>query len=806
MNHLDKDLAPLGPSAPPAAVEWAGGRGRYGMQVDDFDADPEHAPLHTYWRLLTRHKGAIALAAVCGAIVGVLVSLPQTPVYESEVSIEIQGLNQGFLGMEDVNPTQDSRGGLQSADLATQVEIIQSRTLVSAVADKLQEDYQEGPMEAAGGRLGAWMQALGLREDKPKADTRWSPAVAMAAHSVKATPSRNSRIVRIRTESMNPQLAAKFSNTLAEHFITESIESRWEATQYTEDWLDRQLDDLKIKLEESEDRLQASADASGLIFTSEASNVVEQELEQVQASLSDARADRIAKQSRYELASSSPPESLPDVLDSQALAGYQLELNRLRQELANLRTTFTDSYPDVKRRKAEIAELETAMRRESKNIIERIRNEYDESVRREKLLQAAYDSQATAVSDQARKSIQYNILKREVETNRQLYETILQKGKEARLAAAMKASPVRVVDEAVASRFPVKPNHVRNSLLGAVGGLFLGVVFVVGRERVDRTIKNPGDAEFYLGASELGFIPAITAPSSSRKVRVRLLRGGSSSDSKGRPEAKNGNGTGKGHGLGLQPIRSTPAAPEKPQLSPELVAWNEQNSWATECVQATLTSILFSPSNGNGRGPRQLVVTSGSPGEGKSTVVSNLAAAIAEINQTVLVIDADMRRQRQHRIFGVENEQGLSDLLRHPAKLDADMLKLLAKQTPLPGVMLLPSGPGASSVSNLLHSDRTRELLTIAHENFDWVLIDTPPMIQLADARLLGRLVDGVVLVVKAGSTTRDSVSACQERLRKDGTKLYGSVLNHWNPKASDPGYYGQYYRYEDYYRRPQAS
>ena len=551
-----------------------------------------------------------------------------------------------------------------------------------------------------------------------------------------------------------------------------------------------------MKLEESEDRLQASAHASGLIFTSETSNVAEQQLVQVQASLSEARADRISKQSKYELASSSPAETLPDILDSPSLSQYQVKLNTLKQASANLKTTFTDSYPEVKRLQAEIGELEDAMRRESRNIIDRIKNEFDESLRREKLLQADYDKQAVLVSEQARKAIQYNILKREAETNRQLYDTLLQKGKEARLAAAMKASPVRIIDQALPPDFPIKPNHLRNSLLGVVGGLFLGVVFVIGRERLDRTIKNPGDTEFYIGASELGFIPAIAAPAAGKKLRVRLLRGGSGPESNGQGAGKNGAGSSDRE---LSLVRSAGAESDS-QANPELIAWNEQSSWASECVQATLTSILFSSSNGHG--PRKLVITSGSPGEGKSTVVSNLASAIAEINQTVLIIDADMRRPRQHRIFGLSNEQGLSDLLRHPAKLDAETVKLLTKQTALPGVMLLPSGPGANSVSNLLHSDRTRELLAIARKSFDWVLIDTPPMMQIADARLLGRLADAVVLVIKAGSTTRDTVAACEERLRKDNTKLLGTVLNQWDPKTSEPGYYKQYYRYQEYYQK----
>ncbi len=726
----------------------------YGGPADDFDEEESTFPLTRYWHLILRHKGLLLLGAVAGGIAGFLWSLPQTPVYRSAVSIEIQTLNEGFLGINDVNPTEQGRGW-GGPDLATHIEIIQSRALVAKAKEKVGATSLE-PAAAPKGRMAVWRRALGFDDLSP--EQRRNQAIGMAAGSVSARPSRDSRIVRISSESTDPAVAAKFANTMAEEFIAESIEARWEATQYTEDWLDRQLEELRNKLEEGEDKLQAAAHATGLVFTSETSNVAQDQLQQLQQALSTARADRIAKQSKYELATTSPPEALPDVLDSDALGTYQSELTRLRQELANLTTTYTEEFPQVKRIKAQITELEKTLNRESQNILTRIENEYQESLRREKLLQADYENQSTLVSGQARKSIQYNILKREVETTRQLYDNLLQKGKEARLAAAMRASPVRVVDEAVASSMPIRPDHRKNTVTGLFLGLLAGIVFVVGREKIDRTVRNPGDAELYLSSPELGFIPSLDYEASGRKVRIRLGAG----DAKSADTSLLAQDSAKGHAL----VRS-PAGPSGATNRPETITWTDQKSWAGECVQATLTSILFSGTNGHS--PRQIVVTSGSPGEGKSTVTSNLAIAIAEINQTVLVIDADMRRPRQHQIFEISNEQGLSDLLRHPTELDAEVVKLVVKATAIPGVVVLPAGPAASSVSNLLHSNRTRELLRIAREAFDWVLIDTPPMSQLSDARLLARLTDGVVFVVKAGSTSRDSAALCEERLHKTG-------------------------------------
>lgn len=758
--------------------------------MDDYEDEESSFPLTRYWHLILRHKGLLLLGAVAGGIIGFLWSLPQTPVYSSAVSIEIQTINEGFLGIQDVNPTEQGRawGG---PDLATHIEVIQSRALVNKAKEKVGASGL-APSEAPSGRLAVWRRALGFDDLTP--DQRHRQAINMAASSVSARPSRDSRIVRISAESTDPSVAARFANTMADEFIAESIEARWEATQYTEDWLDRQLEELRIKLEEGEDRLQAAAHATGLVFTSDTSNVAQDQLQQLQEALSTARADRIAKQSKYELATTSPAESLPDVLDSTSLGGYQTQLSTLRQELANLTTTYTDEFPQVKKVKAQIAEIEKTLSRESRNILTRIENEYQESLRREKLLQADYENQSSLVSDQARKSIQYNILKREVETTRQLYDNLLQKGKEARLAAAMRASPVRVLDEAVPSNSPVRPDHYRNATTGLFLGLLVGVVFVIGREKIDRTVRNPGDAELYLSSPELGFIPSLDYESNGRKVRIRLGAGRARDED----TSLTPNDTPRGHAL----VRSPSGSASK---RPETISWTDQKSWAGECVQATLTSILFSGTNGHS--PRQIVVTSGSPGEGKSTVTSNLAIAIAEINQSVLVIDADMRRPRQHQIFEVSNEQGLSDLLRHPAELDADVVQAVAQATAVPGVVVLPAGPGANSVSNLLHSQRTRELLKVARQAFDWVLIDTPPMSQLSDARLLARLTDGAVFVLKAGSTSRDSAALCEERLRKDGSRLIGVILNEWNPNASPPGYgkYREYASYKNYYERTEA-
>ena len=750
----------------------------------DFIDDAGASSVLEYWQILRRRKGTVLIFAFLGTLAGLLVSLPQTPIYEARTSLEIESLNENFLDLANVNPTAPGGASSTELEISTQVKILESRSLLEKVVDKLKlAERPEFSYEP--GRVSAWRKALRLLPSTTL--TPREQALEIAAESFKVQPSHSTRIVEIISEWPDPRLAAAFVNTLAEIFTEHNVEARWETSQRTGDWLSRQLEEMRIKLEKFEEKLQRYARASGLMFTSNQESVAEEKLRQLQAELSKAQAGRITKQSRFELAKTSPPESLSEVLDHGPLREYQVKLTDLRRELAELSSTYTPAHYKVRRVQAQIQELEATMRKELSNIMERVGNEYEGALRREKLLSAAYATQAKLVSDQAGRAIQYNILRREVDTSRQIYDSLLQKVKEAAVASAMSASNIRVVDPATPPRFPSKPNHLLNIALGLLSGVFLGVVFVFVRERADRTLKQPGDATYYLNVPELGVIPASSADSSQgsngkRGLSVKIRR---------KKLGKTGAAAPDSSELGPQGSRLTAD-------SIALVTWQRKPSLSSECFRATLTSILYA--GNNGKHPQMLVVTSPSPSEGKTSVVSNLAVCLAEIKQRVLIIDADMRKPRQHSIFDVPNSWGLSDLLREQNPIGGLPLEAIALETEIPGLYVLPSGPGTHSIANLLHSPRTRELLQRVREEFNTVLIDTPPMMQISDARVLARMADAVILVLRAGQTTRDSARAAKERFVEDGTPVLGTVLNGWDPKVNGYGYYDNYYDYQSYY------
>ncbi|MCC7496887.1 MAG: hypothetical protein IT160_04865, partial [Bryobacterales bacterium] len=573
-----------------------------------FTDDPAGASLLEYWRIIQRRKGTVCLIAFLGTLAGLLFTLPQTPVYQASTTLEILGINEDFMRLREVNPTSTSASYQGESDVQTQVGIIQSPALVARTVNRIALKTQ--PPAPTQNRLESWRKALNLTPAAPP-DAAAAPLRA-TADSLKARARVNTRLVDLTCDSTDPRLAAQFLNTLTSEFIEQNLESRWQTTQHTGEWLSRQMEEFKIKLEKSEDALQAYSRQTGLVFTQEKDNVAEEKLKQVQEELSRAQADRIAKQSRYELARGAPAETLGEVLDSQGMKDLQVRLVDLRREFAELSSAFTAKHPKVRNVRAQLAALEAGMVRERSNIVTRIRNDFESAQRREKLLAADYAAHVKLISAQADKVAHYGILRREVDMNRQLYENMLQRLKEAGIASALRASNIRIVDPAQRPKEPYKPRLILNTLLGLFAGLFLGIGFVVFRERADRTVQNPGDTSLYLGLPELGVVPSAAM---SRHQ-------------------------------GLLPRRRavTPDAGS----SRELVTLNRRHSAVAESFHVTLISILFSTPNGSH--PKVLVVSSAAPKEGKTTVCANLAVTLAEIHHRVLVIDADVRKPRMHRI------------------------------------------------------------------------------------------------------------------------------------------------------------
>ncbi len=765
-------LAPARPAQAPAAYVEAQAYG-YGYEAAEESAS---GGLLEYWRILMRYKGTLVLIACLGLVASLLYTLPQTPVYQASTTIEIQTLNTDFMNMRQVNPVTDSSVGdyYSGADIQTQIRLLKSTSLAERVASKVAARFPaQGTRPPS--RLALWRKVLRLPEPPKAAGAAQRGPVASCSPRASGT----TRIVEFYCESTDPGVAVEYANTMVSEFIDQSLEARWQTTQRTGEWLSRQLDEMRIRLERSEDTLQSYARQSGLLFTAEKNSVSEEKLRQLQEALSKAQADRVAKQSRYEVARAGSPEALSEVSGEAGPKETQAKLIDLRRQMAELSSVYTPAHYKVKRSEAQIASLEASLAKERANILARIASEYQEAQRRERLLAADYANQARLVNMEAEKAIRYNILKREVDTNRQLYEAMLQRVKESSIAAAMRASNIRVVDAATPPKYPFKPRIVLNAMLGLLGGLAAGAVFIIARDRIDRTIQEAGDANFYLNVPELGVIPNANIGSGKRSYFTR------------KPVA----GELAAADLGA-PRQLAPGEGEDAALDNriELVTYQKHLSIMADSFRTTLTSILFSGQAEHR--PRVLVVTSANPGEGKTTVITNLAIALAEVSQRVLLIDGDLRKPWLHDIFQLPNEQGFADLLRNGEAARDGAAAAFIRQTPVPGLSVLPSGRCQVAATNLLYARHLPELLARLAADYDMILIDAPPMLQIPDARVLGRVSDAVILVVRANKTTRDAAQAVRQRLAEDGTPLLGTILNDWNPKTSDGGYYGKYEKY----------
>jgi polysaccharide biosynthesis transport protein len=758
MNSFDANNSPKNvPLLPPASplapssyspVQW--------VPAEVIDENPSFS-LVDYWEKIRRYKLLILACVVVGVMGALILSFVQTPMYRAHTSLEVEDLNENFQNLKDSDPTVQAPPA--ESYFQAQVKILQSREMIELVIDKLNLMQRMAPHKHF---WTAWIHH----------DANLEPAlqreqvVDAVQKNLTVQAWGESRTAEIFYDSSDPRLASDVANTLVQTFIDESREIRWNSTQNTAEWLTGHLKELQKSLENSEGRLQEFARSTGIILAPDKQdvaaghNISEDKLKQIQEELSRAQGDRTQKQAEYETIKNTPIESLSPTLNNPALQNYLVKMADLKSQLANLSATYTPEHYKVRQVQAQIADLQRSIDLERAGILRNSRQEYEAAQRRQEMLATAYDDQAKSVSDMAGKTIQYENLQHEVDTNRELYDALLLRIKQAGLAAAMRSSNVVVVDQAKPPVLPYRPNFPMNTALGLVTGLFLGVGVVLMRDRFNRNIESPGLSPAYLRIPELGVIPAARLASrrfasfpASANVPLQLKGAGQNSASR-------------------------------------------EHATLAEAYRATLTSILLPALNGEG--PRVLVITSPDPGAGKTTVTSNLGMATAEIGRRVLLIDADLRRPRLHRLFEIPNSFGLTDILRITTPLEEIPVNQLVRQTKIPGLCLVPSGPTTDGLSSLLYSPRLTEFLQRVAKEFDLVLIDAPPMLHFADARVLGRHSDGVILVLRSGQTKRDAAMLARQRFNEDGTCVLGTILNSWDLKNFRSPYS---YAYSDAYK-----
>lgn len=716
-----------------------------------------------YLRTLLRHRGLIALCALAGLALALLLGVRTLPLYRTRTSLDIRSLNTDFMDMHAIAPTGNSSVEEVNTNLQTQMRLLESDTLMQQVVDRM--NAQPHPASILRNDLLSRTERLlhlGGRSGIP-----YSRLVEDASGRVKVKPLGLTRLVEITCDSWDPRFSALFCNTLTSTFEQQDLATRTVEAAKTQQWLTQQVSDVRQRAEDSQRRLEAAVGGNGLMLSQTTESAGEVRMKALQDELVKAEADRMAKQATAQVARGSNPETLPEVQDNPAHRAYELKLADLRSQLTQLVPTFTEQNPKVIRLRAEIADAEAGLRATASSSTGRQSNEFEAAKHREDLLNIAYKAQQSVVSSDLQKSAQVSLLRKELDSEQQLYQTLLQRAKEAGFASAMQAATIRVIDAAKPPPVQFSP---RRSLTGAAGlllGGLLGVGLSFYRERKDHVFRVPGDVPRLLHVRELGVIPAsgLPGPGSPSHALSRRRRPDSSE-----------------HPLYGAAIHQT--------------RWDDNFSLTAEAYRNATLSILLTDAS---RESRSYVISSPNSGDGKTTVVSNLGVALSKSRLRVVLIDGDLRRPNLHNAFALENTFGLRDLLRGDVDLETMPMELLTHRTPLSRVFLIPAGDGREDIGELLHSERFGELLARLLRDFDIVLIDSPPALHMADARILAGGTDGVLLVVRSGKTSHEEAAAARDLFAGDGTRLVGTLLNDFNPAAEGrPDYYSSYYRYRE--------
>lgn len=733
----------------------------YGERITvTVDEPPKFGSLTDYARLLWSRKWLLLGVATLGALVGWIIAEAQTKYYRASAVLEFYEVNENLLGTHELSPVNPAGKG--DAYLETQLTILQNPALLRRAVEALHLPDVPPPPRSPGWwrRLG---DALGW-VSKPVRMNSKAYAAAFAQH-LKVRRLRDSNVVELSVEWPDPDVASRFVNQLANEYMLLTLEKRGSLSEETSRWLSGKLSELRERLVAAEDALRRYVEQTGLTVLDETNEASEVKLRELQAELARAQADRIEKQSRYELAMARPANSLPEVLDSGPMKEYVTRLAELRRQYAELTQALTPAHYKVKRLAAQIEELESVIQQERENIVRRIRNEYDAALRRERLLAEQYEQQRDLVARQAGKLQQYKLLKAEVDSQRALYQSMLERVNQFHIASGLAGGNVFMIQPGESPRLPSRPRTPWYVAIGFVVGGILATSWLLVRAHSEATFDSPTEAARYLRTRELGVIPSAKAG----LVRVGASAGANSA----------GNG--------------------KKALEASLAV--------ADSFRSALASILFSLGSRSGSG-LVLVVTSSAPEEGKTTAVVNLGVALAEMHRRVVVLDADFRKPALHRLIGLDSSWGLSDLLTSenawvgpPADIAADgpasTGRVPVRETAVKNLFAIPAGPGTVEVTELIYSPRWPELLRDLRQQFDAVLIDTPPLLNVPDARWVARLSDGVILVVRAGRTPRELVRNAWMQLAEDGTSLLGVILNDWNPSTDRYGspYYTKYYR-----------
>ncbi len=666
----------------------------------------------------------------------------ETPRYTATSTIQINDSSTRVLADKATDQGDDSGSGGYDTDrfLQTQVDVLQSRGLALRVAQKLNL--------TTSARFFASQEADPPPASAPPILVR-NQVVSMLVSHLHVSPPRESRIVSIQYDSTDPVMSADIANAYGTEFIQANLQRRYDSSSYARDFVSNQLTQTKQKLQDSERALNDYARKSGLISTHEQpttgdktsqgnGSVTSDSLSQVNQAANEATARRITAEGRWRAINKGSPFSSTEVVGNATISSLMGQRAAIETQLQEEQARHLDQYPALRAKREELAGINQQLNLVAGNIRNAVKADYDAALDSEHQLTGEVNRLKGATLSEQDSNVQYGLLAREVDTNRQVYDGLLQRYKDLNASSGISLSNVSIIDAADPPGAPSSPNLAKNLAIALLLGLGLAAATLFLKTQFDDSIRVPEDIEGKLGMALLGIVP-----------------------------------------------RTQGIEPDEAMLDPK--------SPIAESYNSLRGSLLYATSEGL---PQIMLVTSAQQAEGKTTTSYAMAMGFAKMGKSVLLFDADLRRPSLHRRIGYDNDRGLSTLL-----TTQDTLASVTRLSNLPNLRLVPSGPVPLSPTELLSSPRLEQVLQEAAKAFDVVVIDSPPVLGLADAPMMAALVDGVIFVVEADRSRRGSLKTALRRLRAMRPVLLGAVLTKFDPlKAGNrySEYYGYgYYQYE---------
>ena len=719
--------------------------------------------LTDYLKVLHKRRWTASTAFLLVLASVTVYTFTATPIYEARTRLLIDAENPNVVTFKEVIDEDQAKADYYQ----TQYNILQSRALARKTIENL--GLWEHPLlnRTAGDGNGfsvrrviggAFGFVTGMLSSAPAAaaDTSGGEETEAQSRTIDAllddlaiSPIRNSRLVDVKFRSPDAALSTRIVNALAKNYIDQNLEYKFSASKEANDWLDGQLAEQRKEVETAEAKLQAYRERNDAISLEDRQNIVVQKLTDLNAAVTRAKTERIQKEAMYKQlrAIETNPAALdtfPAILANSFIQQQKGELAQLQQQYAQLSEKFGEKHPEIVKTRSAIQNAQLKLQVEISKVVQSVRTEYQAALAQETSMSAALGQQKSEALSMNRKGIEYSVLERDMQSSKQLYENLMQRAKETSVSSELKSSNIRVIDKAERPRDAVFPRKGLNMLLGLVSGAVLAIGLTFFFEYLDSRLKTPEEVKAHLGLPALGMVPAL-APQ-SWKGREPLIH------------------------IGVPP-------------------------GFAEAFRTIRTNVLFSSAE---EGARALVITSTGPGEGKTTVASNLAIGFAQAGQRVLLIDADMRRPRVHEVFGRRQEPGLSNVMVGNAKASQSVHK-----TGVPGLWLLAAGHLPPNPAELLGSQRFRDFVTSLKEHFDLILIDSPPVMAVTDAVIAAHAANGVVFVVGSEMTSRQAARAAVEQLEQGRVHFVGAILNRVDLERNSY-YYSSYYRHEygSYYQK----